>query len=265
TPFPGMDPYLERPGIWGEVHTRLIVAIADALAARLRPTYFVGVEQRTYLALLKPDDFAGIPDVFVFQPAWMGRASAAPAYANGGRPLLAEIPMPEEVVERFLEIRNVQTAEVVTVIELLSPANKSNPTGRQEYNDKRQKVLSSKTNLIEIDLLRGGESPPLYWRQEQQCDYRIVVSRAWQRPHVDVYCIGLRQPLPSIPVPLRRSESEPSLELNQLLHDLYDRAGYDLSVDYRQPPSPPLSDSDTVWADALLKRVPGTSESAGDF
>ncbi len=167
--------------------------------------------------------------------------------------MLAEIPMPEEVVERFLEIRSVQTAEVVTVIELLSPANKSNPTGRQEYNDKRQKVLSSKTNLIEIDLLRGGESPPLYWRQEQQCDYRIVVSRAWQRPQVEVYCIGLRQPLPSIPVPLRRSESEPSLELNQLLHDLYDRAGYDLAVDYKQPASPPLSDSDAAWADALLR------------
>lgn len=253
TPFPGMDPYLERPGLWGEVHTRLIVAIADALAPRLRPTYFVGVERRTYLSVRSPDEFASIPDVLVFQPAGMARASAAPAYANGGRPLLAEIPMPEEVVERFLEIRNVHTAEVVTVIELLSPANKSNPTGRQEYNDKRQKVLSSKTSLIEIDLLRSGESPPLYWRTPQQCDYRVVVSRAWQRPHVDVYCIGLRQPLPSIPVPLLRSESEPTLELNPLLHDLYDRAGYDLAVDYRQPPSPPLAEADERWADDLLR------------
>ena len=253
TPFPGMDPYLEQPGIWGEVHTRMLVAMADALAPRLRPTYFVGVERRTYLAVRSPDEFAGIPDVLVFQPAGMARTSAAPAYANGGAPLLAEIPMPEEVVERFLEIRNVQTAEVVTVIELLSPANKSNPTGRQEYNDKRQKVLASKTNLIEIDLLRGGESPPLYWRTQPQCDYRIVISRAWQRPHVDVYCIGLRQPLPSIPVPLRRDEGEPDLELNQLLHDLYDRAGYDLAVDYTQPATPPLSEPDATWADALLR------------
>ena len=31
TPFPGMDPYLERAGMWEEVHTRLIVAMADAL------------------------------------------------------------------------------------------------------------------------------------------------------------------------------------------------------------------------------------------
>lgn len=252
TPFPGMDPYLEQPGIWAGVHTRLLVAMADALMPRLRPNYLVDIEQRTYLALLKPDEFAGIPDIFVFQPAETARTSAAPAYANGGAPLLAEIPMPEEVVERFLEIRSVQTAEVVTVIELLSPANKSNPTGRQEYNDKRQKVLSSKTNLIEIDLLRGGESPPIYWRTQQQCDYRIVVSRAWQRPHVEVYCLGVRQPIPAFPVPLRRGETEPALELNQLLHELYDRAGYDLTVDYKRPPTPPLPEADVQWADALL-------------
>ncbi len=255
TPFPGMDPYLEQPGIWGEVHTRLLVAIADALAPRLRPNYFVGVERRTYLSLRTPDEFAGIPDVLVFQPAGMAQTGATPAYANDGTPILAEIPMPEEVVERFLEIRSVQTAEVVTVIELLSPANKSNPTGRQEYNDKRQKVLSSKTNLIEIDLLRGGESPPLYWRQEQRCDYRIVVSRAWQRPQVEVYCVGLRQPLPSLPVPLRQGEDEPRLELNQLLHELYDRAGYDLAVNYKRPPTPPLSQPDSQWADELLHSV----------
>lgn len=252
TPFPGMDPYLERPGIWAGVHTRLLVAMADALMPRLRPNYFVAIEQRTYLSVRQPDDFAAIPDVLVFQPAGMGRAGVTPAYANGGAPLLAEIPMPEEVVERFLEIRNVQTAEVVTVIELLSPANKSNPTGRQEYNDKRQKVLASKTNLIEIDLLRGGESPPLYWRTQQQCDYRIVVSRAWQRPHVEVYCLGVRQPIPAFPVPLRRGEAEPSLELNQLLHEVYDRAGYDLAVDYKRSPTPFLSESDAQWAETLL-------------
>jgi len=253
TPFPGMDPYLEQPGIWAGVHTRLLVAMADVLTPRLRPNYLVDIELRTYLALRKPDEFAGIPDVLVFQPAGMAQASAAPAYANGGAPLLAEIPMTEEVVERFLEIRSVQTAEVVTVIELLSPANKSNPTGRQEYNDKRQKVLASKTNLIEIDLLRGGESPPLHWRTQQQCDYRIVVSRAWQRPQVEVYCLGVRQPIPAFPVPLRRDEAEPALELNQFLHELYDRAGYDLAVDYKRSPVPPLSESDAQWADTLLR------------
>lgn len=252
TPFPGMDPYLERPGIWEGLHTRLLVAISDALTPRLRPNYRVDIERRTYLAVLHPDPLVGIPDVLVFEPAGPAVGAPSPSYANGGHPLLAEIPVPEEVVERFLEIRDTQTQEVVTVIEVLSPANKSNPTGRQEYNAKREKVLASRTNLIEIDLLRAGDPPPIYWRQEQRCDYRIVVSRAWQRPRVEVYCVGVRQPLPAIPVPLRQKESEPLLELNQLLHELYDRAGYDLAVDYSQPPTPPLAEDDARWADELL-------------
>ncbi|HRJ42651.1 MAG: DUF4058 family protein [Caldilineaceae bacterium] len=252
TPFPGMDPYLERPGIWEGVHTRLLVAISDALTPRLRPNYRVDIERRTYLAVLKPDDLVGILDVLVFEPAGPVVADPTPSYANGERPLLAEIPVPEEVVERYLEIRDTQTAEVVTVIEVLSPANKTNPTGRQEYNTKREKVLASRTNLIEIDLLRAGEPPPIYWRQEQRCDYRVVVSRGWQRPRVEVYCVGLRQPLPTVPVPLRRAESEPGLELNRLLHELYDRAGYDMAVDYSQPPTPPLAEGDAGWANELL-------------
>src|SRR5881397_663208 len=67
TPFPGMDPYLERTGVWEEVHTRLLVAIADALGPQVRPKYRVGVEQRTYLAVLTPDEYelVGKPDVLV--------------------------------------------------------------------------------------------------------------------------------------------------------------------------------------------------------
>lgn len=248
-----MDPYLERPGIWEEVHTRLNVAIADALAPRLRPKYRVGVEKRTYLAVLTPDDFAGKPHVLVFQPSGPSARGAAPAYANGGAPMLAEIPMPEEIIERFLEIREVRTSEVITVIEILSPVNKSNATGRQEYNTKRQKVLGSQTNLIEIDLLRGGQAPPLRLRTDQAYDYCLVVSRAWQRPQVEVYGFGVRQPIPTIPIPLRRGEIEPTLALNEILHDLYDRAGYDLAIEYDQNPTPPLKGDDAAWADTLLR------------
>jgi hypothetical protein len=43
SPFPGMDPYLEAPEFWSEVHSRLIVGTADALAPMLRPKYRVAV------------------------------------------------------------------------------------------------------------------------------------------------------------------------------------------------------------------------------
>ncbi len=83
-------------------------------------------------------------------------------------------------------------------------------------------------------------------------DYRILVSRSHQRPLADAYRFGIRDAIPDIPVPLRNGEPEPILALNQILHDLYDRAGYDLAVDYRQPPVPPLADADADWAASLL-------------
>ena len=65
SPFPGMNPYLELPALWHEFHSRLIVAISDALTPYLQPKYYVAVETRTYL---NDDNFellVGIPDAIV--------------------------------------------------------------------------------------------------------------------------------------------------------------------------------------------------------
>ena len=43
TPFPGMDPYLEHPALWPDVHNRLIAAISDALTPLLAPRYYIGL------------------------------------------------------------------------------------------------------------------------------------------------------------------------------------------------------------------------------
>ena len=110
TPFPGMDPYLERRGLWEGVHTRLLVALADAIAPQVRPRYRVDVEQRTYLAVMAPDDLIGKPDVLILatrEPDVAYRTSRPP----GPVPVeIAELPMPEEVVERYLEIRDLAPA-----------------------------------------------------------------------------------------------------------------------------------------------------------
>jgi hypothetical protein len=69
--------------------------------------------------------------------------------------------MPERVREAFLTIRERETMEVVTVIEVLSPGNKqAGSDGRREYLRKRRDVLLSATHLVELDLLRGGERLP---------------------------------------------------------------------------------------------------------
>jgi hypothetical protein len=255
-PFPGMDPYLERSGVWEEVHTRLIVAIADALGPQVRPKYRVGVEQRTYLAVMTPDeyDLVGKPDVLVAPSRRQTQSVRAITTPVGNAPKIAELPMPEEIVERYLGVRDVVTGEVVTVLELLSPTNKLTRDGRTQYERKRMKILGSATHFIEIDLLRAGEPFPFRVQDgDGQSDYRIIVSRAQDRPQAVVYLFTLRDPIPDITVPLRPGEAEPCLALNDLFHDVYNRAGYDLTLDYHQSPPPPqMREQDLQWLQQLL-------------
>lgn len=254
TPFPGMDPYLERRGIWEQVHTDLIVSIRRFLTPLVRPHYHVGIEERTYLAVLPPEDQgAGIPDVFL--TASHRHAGGTPmtstrATPTDVQPVVAELPMPEEIHERYLEIRTVPEQQVITVIEILSPSNKLGREGREQYERKRLQVLGSLTHLVEIDLLRGGQ--PLPMKVLGQSDYRLLVSRSQHRPRADVYLFGVRDVIPAVPVPLRPGASEPVLPLNMLLHELYDQGGYDLIIDYQQPPPPPLSEADKEWARQLV-------------
>jgi hypothetical protein len=249
-----MDPYLERRGIWEQVHTDLIVSIRRFLTPLLRPRYHVGIEERTYLAVLPPDEpGAGIPDVVITSPqrytddAPMG---SAPATSMPAQPLVAELPMPEEVQERYLEIRTVPDQQVITVIEILSPSNKLSREGRERYESKRLKVLGSRTHLVEIDLLRSGQPFPM--KTPGTNAYRLLVSRSQHRPRADIYLFGVRDTIPTFPIPLRSGEAEPALPLNHILHDLYDQGGYDLIIDYQQPPQPPLSEAEAAWARRLV-------------
>jgi hypothetical protein len=249
TPFPGMDPYLEQRGVWNQVHTSLIVDIQRFLTPRLRPKYHVGIEQRTYLALLPPsDDLVGIPDALVVASG-AGMTMVAPALSTVA-PEIGVLPQPEEMRERYLEIRALETQQVVTVIELLSPGNKLSREGRAEYERKRLDVLSRRTNLVEIDLLRASKPFPM--QASRQSDYRIVISRNHQRPPDDQYLFDLPQPIPDIPIPLQPHETEPMLPLGALLHHVYDEGGYDLIVDYSRPADPPLREADAAWAHDLL-------------
>jgi len=249
-----MDPYLEHPQLWPDVHTRLITAIANELGPRLSPRYVVAVEERTYIAAAEADSLVGRADVAVIAPP---RAVVEPAMA--GVPALREalpvyVPMPEYVTERYLEIRSLPHGEVVTVIEVLSPANKQpGSRGYAEYQAKREAVLASRTSLVEIDLLRAGSRPPVMG-EAPAGSYRILIARGWERPRAALYVFGVREPIPVIPIPLKRGEEEPLLDVNGLLHRLYDQAVYRLRIDYGRPPVPPLGAEDAAWAAERLAR-----------
>jgi hypothetical protein len=245
-----MDPYLEHHDLWHDVHNSLIATLRDHLAPRLRPRYYVSVEQRTYRAGLAGPTFIGRPDVAVV-------ASPRPTYrtaptAGTARLVTVELPVPDIVRETYLEVRATEGGQVITTLEILSPANKLPGEGRVQYERKRMAVLDSLTHLVEIDLLRGG-LPMAMFGDGHGAHYRILISREWCRPRADLLPFTIRQPIPNFPLPLQRGEEEPPVPLNALLHELYDRAGYDLRLNYRADPEPPLEGDDAAWADALLR------------
>jgi hypothetical protein len=250
SPFPGMDPYLEHPALWPDVHNRLITALADFLSPLVAPRYYVGVESRAYVVKPEGDHFLGRPDIAVAATVYTQPTPASPMAEEAGV-LEVELPVGDEISHYYLEIREAQTHELITAIELLSPANKVDRRGRFEYLAKRDETLASLTNLIEIDLLRAGEPMPL--NKPVSSDYRILVSRGWTRRKAQLYAFGLRAPIPDFPVPLQQGEKEPLVTLNQVLHALYGRARFDLRIDYTQPPTPPLPEAYMDWVSELLE------------
>jgi hypothetical protein len=167
SPFPGMNPYLEQPSLWAGVHHWLITAIARALNVQLRPKYFVAVEERAYTDEEAVNTLVGVPDDLVVQT--IGSASVASAVAVAPpsiQPIKVTLPTPVTETEGYLEVRQVGTGKVVTVLEVLSPKNKQAGEGRNQYEAKRRKILESQTHLVEIDLLRQGR--PMNFGQSQQ-------------------------------------------------------------------------------------------------
>lgn len=251
TPFPGMDPWLEHPVPWPDVHNRLIAALADVIAPMIAPRYFVRTERRVYLVQPGDTELAGIPDLNILRERVAPYVPAAPAGAYA-----VDLPAPEEVEIGHLAVYAVDapTKErwLVTVIEVLSPVNKVSKDGRQKYLEKRAELLGKRISLVEIDLLRAGEPLPMTGAAPRS-DYRVVVARGWQRPRAYVYPCTLREPLPDFPLPLQRREAEPLVPLNATLHDLYARARYDLELDYTLRPKPPLRAEDAEWAQQLVR------------
>lgn len=248
-----MNPYLENPELWPEVHSRLIVAIADELSDHLSQKYRVAIEKRTYFSGGDDSLLVGIPDVSVVskQPEQYQLAATAtlPPLVE---PITVTVPMVEEVRERYLEIREVATGSVITAIEILSLKNKRSGEGRQAYERKRNQVLASLTHLVEIDLLRGGQPLPVIGAS--QSDYRILISRSDRRPSAQLYAFSVQQEIPRLLVPLTSADEEPTLDLQSILGKTYERGRYYLAVDYTKPAQPPLSEVDAAWAEALLRR-----------
>lgn len=257
SPFPGMDPYLEEPGRWPDVHHNLISGIQEHLVRKLRPKYFAKIEERVYISDENdPGRSVIIPDIrIVMQGLWEG----VPFEPQGGsavevaEPIVVTTMIDEEIREARLEIIDRENRTVVAVIEILSPTNKvPGSSGRKSFEAKRAEVMHTNTHWIEIDLLRGG----LGVRTRElfpTCEYLVHVSRVGKRPKAVVWPIRLSQRLPIIQIPLKPEDPDATLDLQAVLSTAYDRAGYDLDTDYSREPVPPLPPEWAEWSDKLLK------------
>ncbi len=222
SPFPGMNPYLEQERAWSDFHESFIPAARDLLAAQVRPHFIAKINEHLFIHEL-PDE----------------------------ERRLAKVRLPNVDTERlsFVEIRDRDGWQLVTVIELLSPANKHVGPDREQYLAKRRELLAGAVHFVEIDLLRGGPRMPM--RDLPACDYCVLVSRMETRPEACVWPIRLREPLPVVKIPLRAPHADAELELQPLLHRIYDAAGYEDYI-YRGQPQPRLNAEDTAWAEQFL-------------
>lgn len=252
SPFPGMDPFIEDQK-WLGFLTRFITGLGQALVPQVRPQYVVDVEEYVYLGH-EPGASETLvrPDVAIAETGTDWRESAAAAEtAVKLQPVTRRVQLPRRHRQPYLVIRNREWHDVVAVIELLSPWNKAAGTGQTEYLTKRQNLLAAPAHLVKLDLLRGGARLPTT-EPLPPGDYFAFVTHCDHQPHADVYFWSLRDPLPTIPVPLSPGDPAARLDLAPIFTTTYDRAGYDYALNYRRPLTPPLPEPDAPWLHGLL-------------
>ncbi|MFQ5857966.1 MAG: DUF4058 family protein [Anaerolineae bacterium] len=262
SPFPGMDPYLEATGIWQDFHDHLAPEIAARLNPLIRPRYYAAlVPYVTYEEVEIAAPRGGRPDVGVLhlhRAEDHGPVSVAIAPPPAESRILLEFPLRLHSVE----VRAAGNDVLVTSIEILSPVNKQpGHEAFDAYRRKRRALLHSDVHLMEIDLLRKGERPPLV-DPVPPAPYYVTLGRAQRRPVVEVWPLRLQEPLPTVPVPLLPPDPDVPLDLGAAVAAIYERGAYDLRIDYRQPPPlPPLLPEDEAWVHERLRnlREPDTS------
>lgn len=256
SPFPGMDPFLEAT-MWKDFHHELISEVRNQLVPLLRPKFVPRVELRVFIERAEPPPKSIEPDVYVTaeQAAVRQSGSRSQSAAAVAEPYIVQLPDYEEVEEAYIAIYDAEQREVLTVIEVLSPGNKRpGSAGRRSYLEKREAILKSWVNLVELDLLRGGERMPTE-SALPPADYFALVRRAHIRSQGEVYAWRLRDALPPVPIPLTREDPDVVVDLAAGFAALYDRAGYDRAVRYDRPVEPPLSAADAEWVATVLAKA----------
>lgn len=254
SPFPGMDPYIESLAQWPDFHGRFINTLCETIADLLPEPYFARIQED--VVLLEPEPTA---PAFKVQPDVLVAAAHGPRPARaGGVATLEPATLPNLIqldphITYFIEVVRLPEAKAVTVVEVLSPTNKQGG-GRGMYTHKRSRILQTdEVNLVELDLLRAGRRIQLAVPFPRG-DYHALVSRADRRPVSEVYSWSVRDPLPTIPIPLPPPTPDAAADLGRAFAMAYERGRYGRLVRYQEPPpAPAFSPEDAEWVSSQAK------------
>jgi hypothetical protein len=145
----------------------------------------------------------------------------------------------------------VAQRRLVTLIEILSPVNKRGE-GARVYAERRTELMHTRTHLLEIDLLRQGERIELLG-ELPPASYYVYLSRVQRRPFTQVWPIALREPLPTVPVPLLPPDPDVPMDLQAAVRACFDLVGYERLLDYSGSlPAPELDEGDVAWVSEVL-------------
>jgi hypothetical protein len=241
-----MDPYLEDPAYWSDFSARFLTYLCDMVNERLPDNYEARIHEKVNLVETSPDRIRLIePDMALSQD----RPSMPKAVASAGTATLEPVTIPhlfiEEEHERWIEILHRPERSLVTVLELLSPANKEEP-GLHRNRDKRFAVLQQAGHLVEVDLLLSGRRLQLR-HPLPPADYYVLISRGNQRPDCQVYHWTIRQPLPAIPLPLKAPDPDLEINLGEVFTTTYDKGRYARSLNYSAAPAVHLPAPTLDW------------------
>ncbi len=221
SPFPGMDPYLEDEALWPVFHHQIVMCLYQILLPGLVDRYRARVNQRHYV--IEQALFTSV--------------------------------IRDERHEDFIEIRQRSDGRLITLLDVVSPANKLTQAGRDAYLAKREESKKAKANLVELDLLLQGQPTLEYSRDGlPDWDYAVTVTRATQPERFEIYTTTLQKKLPRFRLPLASDDRDTVLDLHAAFTRCYDQGGFASKIDYGIEPTTPLSDEDRKWLLDLLKQ-----------
>jgi hypothetical protein len=222
SPLPGMDPYLEHPKLWPAFQHQLLACLYQVLLPGLVDRYRARVGTRAYTSTMA----------------------------------LFTSVLKEDHSEEYIEVRNRTDGRLVTLVEVVSPANKSTAAGRDAYLERRRDALAQRAGVVEIDLVLQGK-PTLTFSRDglPEYDYAVTVTRGSAPDRYEIYTTTLAKRLPKFKVPLAADDRDALLDLQAAFARAFDLGSFGAQVDYKAAPPPdvPLTDAHRTWLDDHLK------------